>query len=75
MQYNYTVSFEPLPEGGFQVHVPAMPEIVTYGRTRDEARIMAEDAIRCVLESARLMGEPIPDDIEPVTERLALIVA
>ena len=38
-----------------------MPEIVTYGRTREEARRMAEDAIRCVLESARKAGEPIPE--------------
>ena len=75
MQYNYTVSYEPLPEGGFQVHVPAMPEIVTYGRNRDEARLVAEDAIRCVLESARLTGEQIPEDIQPESERLALIVA
>ena len=50
MQYNYTAVYEPLPEGGFQVHVPAMPEIVTFGKTKDEARRMAEDAIRCVLE-------------------------
>ena len=52
------------------MHVPAMPEIVTYGRNREEARRMAEDAIRCVLESARITGEPIP-----VTDRLALIVS
>ena len=46
MQYKYTVLYEPLPEGGFQVHVPAMPEIVTYGRTRAESRPRAEEAIR-----------------------------
>ncbi len=75
MQDNYTVLYEQLPEGGFQVHVPAMPEIVTYGRTREEARLMAEDAIRCVLESAQKAGEPMPDDIEPATERLAINLA
>ena len=73
MNYNYTVFHEPLPEGGFQVYVPAIPETVTYGRDRDETRRMAEDAIRCVLENLRLKGEPIPGDIEPVSERLALI--
>ena len=61
MQYQYTVLYEKMAEGGFQVYVPAMPEIVTYGRTREEARRMAEDAIRCVLESARKAGEPIPE--------------
>ena len=74
MQYHYTVFYEPLPEGGFSVHVPAIPEIVTYGRTQEEARWMAEDAIRCVLESARKHGEPIPKDTQPVTELLAVVL-
>ena len=74
MQYNYTVVYEPLPEGGFQVHVPAMPEIVTFGKTQEEARRMTEDAIRCVLESSVVLGEQIPEDIEPVTERLEIVV-
>jgi predicted RNase H-like HicB family nuclease len=33
---------------------------------------MAEDAIRCYLESALKHGEPIPEDAEPKTERLAV---
>jgi len=37
------VIYEPLAEGGFQVIVPALPGIVTYGRTLDEAREMAQD--------------------------------
>jgi antitoxin HicB len=74
-EYNYTVIFEKLQEGGYQVFVPAIPEIVTYGRTLDEAREMAQDAIRCVLESSRKAGEPIPVDIEPATtERLAVSI-
>jgi predicted RNase H-like HicB family nuclease len=50
--YNYTVIFRPLEEGGYDVIVPAIPEICTFGETRAEARKMAEDAIRCYLESA-----------------------
>jgi antitoxin HicB len=72
VQYTYTVLFEPLPEGGYQVHVPAMPEIITYGRTLEEAREMAEDAIRCVLESTLKDGEPIPQDVQPSSERVAV---
>jgi len=75
-EYSYTVIYEKLSEGGYQVFVPALPEIVTYGRTIDEAREMAQDAIRCVLESARKTGEPIPQDIEPATtERLAVTIS
>ena len=71
-EYSYTVVFEPLLESGFQVIVPALPEIITYGHTLEEAREMVRDAIRCFLESALKTGEPIPDDPEPVTERVAL---
>jgi len=45
------MQFDPLPEGGFSVFVPAIPEICTFGETLEEAREMAEDAIRCYLES------------------------
>ncbi|MGH7595219.1 MAG: type II toxin-antitoxin system HicB family antitoxin [bacterium] len=74
--YNYTVFFEPLEEGGYNIVVPAIPEICTFGETLEEARTMAEDAIRCYLESAIQLGEEIPRDIaidrEPVKERLAI---
>jgi predicted RNase H-like HicB family nuclease len=70
--YSYTVIFERMPEGGYNVVVPAIPEICTFGETREEARKMAEDAIRCYLESAMKTGEVIPSDIEPLTERLAV---
>jgi predicted RNase H-like HicB family nuclease len=46
-EYGYTTLFEPLSEGGFNVLVPAIPEICTYGQTLEEAREMARDAIRC----------------------------
>ena len=51
-EYGCTTVFEPLPEGGYNVLVPAISEICTYGETLEEARQMADDAIRCFLESA-----------------------
>jgi antitoxin HicB len=71
-EYSYTVLFEPMAEGGFQVIVPALPEIVTYGQDLAEAREMARDAIRCVIESNLKEGEPIPKDVEPLSERVSL---
>ncbi len=70
--YSYTVIFEPLEEGGYQVIVPAIPNIVTCGRTLEEAKGMARDAIRCHLEGLVKDGESIPKDIttEPITEKL-----
>ncbi len=74
MDYQYTVYFEPLDEGGYNVLVPAMPEICTFGATLEEARAMARDAIRCVLESVLKNGEPIPQDVEPARERVSVSV-
>jgi antitoxin HicB len=72
--YNYTVIFEPLKEGGYDVIVPAIPEICTFGETMKEAKAMAEDAIKCYLESALKEGETIPEDKEPSVERIAVRV-
>ena len=58
--YNYTVIFKPLEEGGYDVIIPAIPEICTFGDTIEEARKMAEDAIKCYIESALELNEPIP---------------
>lgn len=67
--------FEPLPEGGVKVFVPALPEICTYGETMKEARAMARDAIQCYLESALRTGEHIPADVkELTTERVEITI-
>src|SRR5215467_6280385 len=55
----YTIILEPAEEGGFVVHVPALPEVVTEGDTEAEAVAMAKDAIELVLASRRERGEPI----------------
>jgi antitoxin HicB len=74
-EYGYTTIFEPIPEGGFSVLVPAIPEICTFGDTIEEAREMARDAIQCYLESALQNGEPIPSDLAAVTtERVAVTI-
>ena len=71
-RYYYTVVFQPMPEGGYNVIIPTIPEICTFGETLEEARRMAEDAIRCFLESALKTGEAIPEDVEPATEQVAV---
>ena len=59
----YTVILEPAEEGGFVVHVQALPEVVTEGDTEEEALAMAKDAIELVLESRRELGEQIPVEV------------
>lgn len=70
--YNYTVVFEPLKEGGYNVCVPAIPEICTCGETMEEAKQMVADAIKCYLESALKANEPIPEDKKPSIVRVAV---
>ena len=71
----YTVILEPAEEGGFVVHVPALPEVVTQGDDEAEALAMAKDAIELALEERLAEGEEIPTERAPqmrqVTVRLA----
>lgn len=46
-EYSYTVVYEPIRGGGYRVAVPLLQGLVTYGRTFEEARDMARDAIQC----------------------------
>ena len=68
-EYGYTVIYEQLSEGGYQVFVPAPPGIVTYGRTVEEAREMAQDAILCHVRALHKDGEEISD--APLRAKLA----
>ena len=78
MEYGYRVIYEPLSEGGYQVIVPAFPEIITYGRTRVESREMARDAIVCHIKGLLKDGEEIPEDPTqkkpPICEKLKVAV-
>jgi predicted RNase H-like HicB family nuclease len=71
LEYRYTAVYEPAEEGGYVVTVPALPGLVTEGDILEEARAMAEDAIRGYLESLRKHGEAIPvEQGEPIIERI-----
>jgi antitoxin HicB len=72
--YKYTIVLEAAKEGGFNVVVPAIPEICTFGETLEEARAMAEDAIKCYLECAMAGGEAIPEDKGATIECLSVNV-
>jgi len=70
------LSNETLAEGGFQVIVPALPGTVTYGRTVEKARELAQDAIACHLQGLLKDNEDIPDDPfaaeDPIIEELKI---
>jgi antitoxin HicB len=60
--YTYTVILERDVDGGYVVHCPALPGVVTEGETVEEALEMARDAITGYLESLRKDGLPIPEE-------------
>ena len=64
-EYSFTVIYESLKEGGFDVIFPAIPEICTFGRTLKEAKEMAKDALLCYLESALKSREIITRKTQP----------
>ncbi|TAM75236.1 type II toxin-antitoxin system HicB family antitoxin [bacterium] len=59
MDVRYTVILEP-DAGAFNVIVPALPEVATFGKTPEEALAMAREAIQAVLEDRTAHGEEIP---------------
>lgn len=61
----YTVILEPAEEGGFTVHVPALPEVVTEGENEAEALAMAKEAIELAIEERVAEGEAVPTEREP----------
>jgi antitoxin HicB len=71
----FAVVLEPEHEGGFTVRVPALPEIVTYGKNEEEALAMAEDAIRLVLEDMTARGEQIPAALTPSIREVTVTLA
>jgi antitoxin HicB len=72
----YSIVLEPMEEGGFLVHVPALPEVVTGGDSEDEALAMAREAIELVLESRRERGEEIPVDVaKPQVREVTVSIA
>ena len=58
--YQFTVMIERQPDGEYLVSVPTLPGCYTEGRTLEEAREMATDAIRAYYASLIEHGEPIP---------------
>jgi antitoxin HicB len=56
----YPALFEPAAEGGFVVTFPDFGWGITQGDTEAEAREIAADAIRTMIQEQIRNGEPIP---------------
>ena len=70
----YTVVVEPDEGGGYYVTVPALPGCFTQGRTVDECRERAAEAIEAHIAGLRADGEEVPEEIG-APQLLAVTVA
>jgi predicted RNase H-like HicB family nuclease len=62
----YVCTFRPEPKGGYTVRCADFPELITNGRTLEEARAMAREALELCLEVYREEGRSIPaSDADP----------
>lgn len=71
IERRFTIHLLPEPEGGFTVRVPALPPVVTYGETQEEALANAREAIEAVLEVYHEDGIEILQDVETHTLTIA----
>ena len=65
MTRTYTFVFNPEPEGGYTVTCPALPGLVTYGESLDDARAMARDAMEGLIDVMAENGETVPESDAP----------
>ena len=57
-QLSFTISLEAVEDGWFMARVEEFPEVITAAPTRDEARLMALDALREYLAASAQAGTP-----------------
>lgn len=69
---SYNIILKEEPEGGYTVIVPSLPGCITYGKTVEKAKEMAQDAISLYIESMEANGENIPSDEEILITTLQL---
>ena len=60
---SYTIVVEPEEGGGFVVSVPALPGCFTQGRTLEECKERAAEAIEVHIAGLRADGEPVPEEV------------
>ena len=59
----YTIVVEAEETGGYLVTVPALPGCSTRGRTLEECRQRAAEAIEIHIAGLQADGEPIPEEV------------
>lgn len=70
---SFTAFFDKNKNGSYTVSVPSLPGLITEGKDIEDARLMAEDAIKCYLEGLKKGSEDIPEENETAQMRIAVL--
>jgi predicted RNase H-like HicB family nuclease len=62
-----SIVYEPVDDGWVQARIEGIPEVITAGPTRDEARVLVLDALREYLLSIRGNGEAVDRELLDLT--------
>lgn len=58
--YSYPVILSPVEDGQYMAEFPDIPEALSYGKTKEEALLWAEDALHEALDQYMSMRQDIP---------------
>ena len=58
-----SIVYEPVEHGWVQARIEGIPEVITAGRTKDEARELVLDALREYLMSIRGNGDAVDREL------------
>ena len=79
MELTFTAVFEEIPEsegGGFFATIEELPEVITEGRTLDEARVNLRDALALVLQYNRdRLAKSSSNDKKRIKEKITVPAA
>jgi len=70
--YQYTVFFDRNKNGSYTITVPTLPGLITEGSNLQDARKMAEDAIKCYIGGLKKAKKQIPQENEVAQLRLSV---
>jgi len=71
----YSIVVEEEEAGGYFVTVPALPGCFTRGKTVEECRVRAIEAIEVHIAGLQADGEPVPEELEPSRLLAVTVVA
>lgn len=73
---SFIAVFDPAEEGGFNVSFPDFPGCVTFGKSFEEAKLMAQEVLGLWIEELNSQKQTIPNRTKrPIIDEVEVVVA